>query len=301
MTNSNRLRGNCIGIAGGMLLSTDALFIRLMHIDDAWLIVMMRGLLMWSAFSLTYAFVPRWRPMLGNPWPTRQTLWATVFFAVASVTFVNALTHGEVAPVLLIISSTPFISAFFAHVFLSEKADRVMLASSALGMCGVAVVVGGASQSGALIARYFAMATAVSMALAFLCSSRVSGGAAGLPSLGALVASLVVMGSQHVPWQLAPTLLMQHRGLWILIEGALVMPLSLGLLALSARYVSAASTGLFLLLETALAPLWIWIAFDENPGIQVMVGGLITVSAVFVYFIYSDRRFNLRAASSSQT
>jgi drug/metabolite transporter (DMT)-like permease len=290
MTTSNRLRGNAIGVAGGMLLSTDALFIRLMHIDDAWTIVMIRGLLMWSTFLLTYVCVPQWRSVIGKPWPTRQNLVAALFFAAASTTFVNALAHGAVATVLVIISSTPFISAFFARIFFCENVDRAMLMAAMLGMLGVAVVMGGAPHGGELKANYFALATAVSMALAFLCSSRVEGGTVGLPSLGALIASLFVVVCQRASLHNLPILQIQNGGVWILIEGAIVMPVALGLLALSTRYVAAANTGLFLLLETALAPFWIWIVFNESPGTWVVFGGLLTISAVLIHFFHTSQR-----------
>lgn len=297
MTSSNKLRGNCIGIAGGILISTDSLLIRLMRIDDPWLIVALRGLLMWSMFFLIYLLVPRWRPIIGQPWPTRRNLAATFFFAVASITFINALARGAVATVLVIISSTPFISALLARLLFSERVDRVMLVAASIGICGVAVVMADAPYGGSMKANYFAIATAVAMALAFLCSSRVEGGTVGLPSLGAIIASLFVICTQLTPLDKIPSLLAPAGGVWILIEGAIVMPLSLGLLALSTRYVAASNSGLFLLLETALAPFWIWTMFGEKPGPQVIIGGMIIIGAVLFHFIYTNRRAPLSAAS----
>lgn len=297
MTNSNTLRGSGIGIAGGLLLSLDALLIRLMRIDDAWAIVTLRGLLMWLAFVLVYALVPRWRPVIGKPWPTRSNLAATVFFAIASVTFVSALAHGAVATVLVIISATPFVSALLGRLLFAERLDRAVLMAAAIALCGVAVAMSGASAGGSMYANYFAMATAVAMALAFLCSARVEGGTVGLPSLGAVVAALLVVGLRLTALDDMPALLAPTHGVWTLIEGALVMPLALGLLALSTRYVAASNTGLFLLLETALAPLWIWTRFGEQPGAQVMLGGAIIIAAVLFHAVYTSRRAPLPAAA----
>lgn len=297
MTNSNNFRGSCIGIAGGLLLSIDPLLIRLMRIDDAWVIVILRGLLMWSMFLLIYVLVPRWRPIIGKPWPTRRNLAATVLFAIASITFINALAHGAVATVLVIISSTPFISALLARALFSEMLDRAMLVAATIGLCGVAVVMADAPYGGSTKANYFAIATAVSMALAFLCSSRVEGGTVGLPSLGAVVASLLVICLQLTSLDDIPKLLAPTYGVWTLVEGAIIMPLSLGLLALSTRYIAASNTGLFLLLESALAPFWIWSMFDEKPGAQVMLGGAIIIGAVLFHFVYTNRRPPRPAAS----
>lgn len=299
MTNSNTMRGSAIGIAGGLLLSLDALLIRLMHIADAWVIVILRGLLMWLAFALVYALVPRWRAVIGKPWPTRSNLVATVFFAIASVTFVSALAHGAVATVLVIISSTPFVSALLARLLFAERLDRAVLMAAAIALCGVAVTISGAPSGGSMYANYFAMATSVAMAMAFLCSARVEGGTLGLPSLGGVVAALLVAGLQLTPLDNIPALLAPTHGVWTLIEGALVMPLALGLLALSTRYVAASNTGLFLLLETALAPLWIWSRFGEPPGAQVMLGGAIIIAAVLFHSVYASRRTALPAVATT--
>ncbi|MBC8748681.1 drug/metabolite transporter (DMT)-like permease [Paraburkholderia sp. WC7.3d] len=293
---SSKLYGTSLGIAGGVLLSTDALLIRLMHLEDAWEIVVMRGLLMWTAFVMIYYLVPRWRPWIGKPWVTRQNVWPTFFFAIASTTFVNAIAHGEVASVLVIISSTPFLSALLGRAFFSEPIDRAMLATATLAMSGVALVIDVGPRGGAFAANCFALATAVSMALAFLCSSRVEGGSVGLPSLGALVASLLVIVSQPALASKIPVLLISERAIWMLFEGAFVMPLSLGLLTLSARFIPPANTELFLLLETALAPLWIWIAFNERPALQVVAGGAVTVSAVLIHVVQVRQRSYLRVA-----
>jgi drug/metabolite transporter (DMT)-like permease len=294
---SSKLYGTSLGIAGGVLLSTDALLIRLMHIEDAWEIVVIRGLLMWATFLAVYCLAPRWRPLIGKPWLTRQNVWPTFFFAIASTTFVNAIAHGEVASVLVIISSTPFLSALLGRAFFSESIDRTMLATASLAMTGVALVIDDAPRGGAFVANCFALTTAVSMALAFLCSSRVDGGSVGLPSLGALVASLFVIVNQHALASKIPVLLISERAIWILLEGAFVMPLSLGLLTLSGRFIPPANAGLFLLLETALAPFWIWIVFNERPALQVIAGGAVTVSAVLIYVVQVKQRSDLSVAS----
>ncbi|GBU13276.1 hypothetical protein AwEntero_18770 [Enterobacterales bacterium] len=48
MSKSTPVNGNLIGILGGIILSTDSVFIRLMSIDNSWMIVMLRGLFMWG-------------------------------------------------------------------------------------------------------------------------------------------------------------------------------------------------------------------------------------------------------------
>jgi drug/metabolite transporter (DMT)-like permease len=263
--------------------------------------------LMWSTFGLVYVFVPRWRATIGTPLPTRENWPAVLCFALASTSFVNALVRGQVATVLVIISSTPFIAAVAGRCCFRERIGRAMWLAALAGISGVAVATGGAVRGQQMTVNLWAIATAVSMASALLCSSRIRGGTCGLPSLGAAVASLIVLASGEASWpeiNLSPSLTpsltpmaLDLRKLWMAFEGGIVMPAALGLLTLSTRYVPASNAGLFLLLETALAPLWIWSVFGEQPAPHAIAGGLLIVGAVLVHFLYTHRESQRRAMS----
>ncbi|CAB3791699.1 DMT family transporter [Pararobbsia alpina] len=296
----NNMKGSLLGIAGGLIISLDALLIRLMQIDNAWMLAALRGGLMWIGLLAVYCCVPRMRGMLGKPWPTRGSMWSIVCYAVSAVTFVQALLNGPVAMVLVIISSTPFMTALFAWLLFGERAHPSMLIAAAFGMLGVIIVVLGEPQGTSRVSDYYALATALSMALALVFSARVEGGTVGLPSLGGIVASLCI-------WLLAPsslaglhTLDLWHSGIWLFVEGAVVIPLSMGLISLSTRFVAASSAGLFLLLETALGPLWIWAAFGEAPSAAAALGGTIIIGAVIGHFIYDTRRRSNAAAGATE-
>ncbi|MTD39652.1 EamA family transporter [Erwinia sp. CPCC 100877] len=281
--------GNLIGIAGGLLLSADSLFIRMMGIDNSWAIVLLRGLFMWAVCLLVWLM---WRPAratLGAPRVTRDNLLSVLFFCLASAGFVNALNRGNVATVLVIISATPFISALLSRMIFGARMDRGLLTAALFGMVGVAIVMSGRGGHESGLANLFALGTAASMALAFIYSSRVQGGTLALPSVGGLLAALLVGVFAGVPVQQTLTQMNGAQWGWALAEGALVMPLAMGLITLSTRYVSPANAGLFLLLETALAPLWIWLVLGQAPTGHALIGGVIIVGAVLVNSLRSRR------------
>ena len=39
---------------------------------------------------------------------------------------------------------------------------------------------------------------------------------------------------------------------------------------------------LLTLIEFTLGPLWVWLVFDERPGLMALLGGLLVLGAVFV-------------------
>ena len=280
MSKTSAVNGNLIGIMGGIILSTDSVFIRLMAVYNSWLIVVLRGLLMWAVVFTVWLLVPKSRSVLGVPWITRQNLLSVLFFCASSACFVNALNRGNIATVLVIISSTPFVSAIISRIFFAVKIDRSLMIAALVGMVGVVIVMAGRQSGVDASANYFALATAICMALAFIFASKVENGTLALPSLGGILASIVVpifAGAGLLP---AISALQPQQWLWLTIEGALIIPVAMGLISLSTRYVAPANAGLFLLLETALAPLWIYLFLHEAPTINAVIGGCIIIIAV---------------------
>ncbi|WP_336798122.1 DMT family transporter [Erwinia aphidicola] len=294
MKNGFALNGNMIGLLGGLILSTDSVFIRMMGIENSWLIVALRGICMWGICLLIWTFWRQSRSTIGTPWLTKDNILSTLFFCIASACFVNALNRGNVATVLVIISSTPFISALISRLLFKVAIDRSVMLASLAGIAGVAIVMSGRGLSGDGVANLYALATAVSMALAFIFTSRVSGGSAGLPSLGAMLASLIIMlwPDANMVDSLKVLSLAQYG--WVIAEGALIMPLAMGLITLSTRFVSPANAGLFLLLETALAPLWMYLFLGEVPTIHAVIGGAIIIIAVISQSLYARRQVALQ-------
>ncbi|CAK9884195.1 MAG: hypothetical protein XXXJIFNMEKO3_00576 [Candidatus Erwinia impunctatus] len=290
MKASQPMNGNLLGILGGIIISTDSIFIRMMQIENSWTIIALRGFFMWGACLLVWLLWRSSRSVLGVPWINKSNLLPAVLFCLSSACFINALNRGNVATVLVIIASTPFISALILRIFFHTRVERSVMLAALAGMAGVVIVMSGKEVNDNMLANVFALATAVTMALAFIFTSKVAGGSVGLPSLGGLLASLVVLlfaGGEV--WQEASHLTTEQYG-WVITEGILIMPLAMGLIALSTRYVSAANAGLFLLLETALAPLWIALFLNEMPSPQAVTGGVIIIAAVVAQSLYARQR-----------
>jgi drug/metabolite transporter (DMT)-like permease len=46
-----------------------------------------------------------------------------------------------------------------------------------------------------------------------------------------------------------------------------------------AKFLPSAEAGLISLLDVVLGPIWVFIAFGENPGLATILGGLIVLAA----------------------
>ncbi len=80
-----------------------------------------------------------------------------------------------------------------------------------------------------------------------------------------------------------------RQSIWMLINGMIIMPLSYSLLALGPRYITAAEVALFLLMETALAPIWVWLAVGEVVPMPTLVGGAIILTTLLAHSIFKLR------------
>ena len=58
----------------------------------------------------------------------------------------------------------------------------------------------------------------------------------------------------------------------------------------ASRHLVAAELTLFMLLEFALGPVWVWIFINEVPTEWTIIGGVIVISAVILRALFELRR-----------
>ncbi len=69
---------------------------------------------------------------------------------------------------------------------------------------------------------------------------------------------------------------------YLVLNGAFVLPIAMGLITYGPKLISAPEVSLILLLETVLGPLWVWLALGEEPPGQTFAGGGLVVAAILV-------------------
>ena len=74
------------------------------------------------------------------------------------------------------------------------------------------------------------------------------------------------------------------------LNGAIILPVAIGLLSIGPRYLPAAEVSMFTVLEVILAPLLVWFVLGENPGSKSLIGGAIIVSAIFLHALWRLRK-----------
>ena len=85
---------------------------------------------------------------------------------------------------------------------------------------------------------------------------------------------------------------------WIILDGFVIMPLSFFCLASGPRYLSAPEVAMFYLLETVLAPVWVWMIFAEVPSRRSMIGGTILIVSLIAHSVWQIHQGRRRRAAA---
>ncbi|MCA1489974.1 DMT family transporter [Sinorhizobium alkalisoli] len=266
-------RGLAITGLGGLALSFDIPLIRSAN-GEVWSLLALRSLSTFAVAILAWFVINR---VLRRPTaliPGKAGLMAGLFYGINSFTFLLAVFNTSTANVVFILAFTSMFAAILSWIFLKERPSRATLLTMAFMLLGVGVIVADGLESGHFFGDAMAACSAFLLASA-ITVSRASG----------RDMALVPLTTAIFP-ALAALLLLPSDGFsiaepgYILVNGLVVIPLAFFCLATGPRYLSAPEVGMFYLLETVLAPIWVWIIFSETPTAQTLLGGAILILAL---------------------
>lgn len=283
------LYGIFLAMAGALFLTPDALFMRLSGMDG-FQMVAWRGMLMGSVMVLGWAILSRDRRgdirQLGTG-PGMAIICCQLF---NSTFFCLGIASAPAAVVLIGVAAVPVFSALLSRVILAEPTQAATWAAMAAVMVGIAIAVSGGDGGDvtlnlrALVGAGFGLAVALVLALNFtilrarpgLPIMLVIGVGAWLAGLTGLAITGVEAMTDGKPWAMVVT-------------GAVILPVSFFTLSYASRHTQAANVSLLMLLETVLAPIWVWIGVGERPTVNMAIGGAVVVGSLAVYLIVTGR------------
>lgn len=281
---SPHARGVFITFLGGLALSFDIPVVRLAE-GGAWSILAVRSictvivtLVLWSALRL----IAGKAPVLV---PGRAGVIVSIFYSFSSIAFILSVFNTTTANVAFILAFNPMFAALLSWIFLRERPRMATFVAMAAMTAGVLLIVGSGLKSGHLFGDSCAALSAFSIACA-LTYSRAAKQDFGFTPMVATILPAVVGGF----------LATQTGGFhivspgWIIFNGLFLTPFAFWALATGPRFLSAAETGMFYLLETVLAPVWVWLIFADRPPVPTLIGGAIILGALIWHSTHTMRR-----------
>ena len=196
--------------------------------------------------------------------------------AVASGSFIVALNHANVANVLFMQAVAPVLAALLAWIALRESVTGRTALAMGVALLGVGLMVGGAGSGGAVgVGASFVMTLAFAVAIVITRHKRE------ISMAPAICFSQLLVFLAFAPLADAASVTRHDLSLLVLL-GVGQMGLGLAFLTVGARLIPAAEAALITLLEVVLGPLWVWLAYGEEPGAATLVGGAVVVGAVIL-------------------
>ena len=264
------IAGSCV------LVSVNGLVIRSFDSVSDWQIIFYRQAFFIAGMLLV--LILQFRSRL--PGMFRQVGWAGIGGAIslglANPTFIMALSHTTVASALFTISAAPLITAVLARIFLKEYISRPTMVAIIVAIVGISIMVSDGLLSGSIFGNLLALLCSFFFST-FVIFLRVGKDRNMLPAsvMGAIIGGLIGLVGSGFDFRVSlPDLSLFF--LW----GAVIATIVHYFFTLGSRYITGAEIMLITLIEFTLGPIWVWLAFGEQPTRLALIGGIIVLSAV---------------------
>lgn len=275
-------KGLVLTTIGGLALSFDVPLVRLGH-GEMWSTICLRSIVTFTIGLVLWVVLRSIRSRLPLV-PGRAGLLAGCCYGLSTVTFLSAIFHTATANVVFIVAFTPMFAALLGWIFLRHRPSAATMVTMLAMVGGVALIVSGGLATGHVLGDVLAALTALLLAAAITIgqATRIEMG------LVPLLATILPFGIAFL--SLPSEGLQIEAPLWVIFDGGVMIPLAFWCLATGPRYLSGPEVGMFYLLETILAPVWMWIIFREVPTPQTLLGGAVLILALVGYSLFQMRR-----------
>jgi drug/metabolite transporter (DMT)-like permease len=270
------------------------LFTRVIQLDN-WTMLAWRGI--FGALGLIAVMVALrqrhvWQSLRNMGWMG----WLYVVQSAAGMAFyLTALRHTSVANVAVIYATAPFLAAGLGWLVMRERPTTSSIVASGVGLCGVALMVG-FGKPGGWLGDLLALGMTWSMATTMVVARHYR----DIPiMLTACISSLL---SGLLSWPFGTPLAVTGHDLMLLaLFGIVNFAIGLPLFTYGARLLPPIETALIGAVDAPLAPLWVWLAFDETPGVTTIIGGTLVFVAVAVHLIVGESSAFKKATVAAET
>ncbi|MCP4953076.1 MAG: DMT family transporter [Proteobacteria bacterium] len=211
--------------------------------------------------------------VIGVGWPG---LMAGAMLAGAGITFLQSMTHTTVANTLFVLGGIPFVTAGLAWIFLKEKPGRPTLVTMIIAFFGIVIMIGEGFTIGSVYGNLMALMTTLFFSI-YAVIVRFNRQVDMLPAI--LISTVLIMAMTGLTQR--GELPISKNDLWLcLLWGGVMSGFTSASFIVASRHIVAAELTIFMLLEFALGPVWVWLFVNEIPSKWTLAGGALVIVAV---------------------
>jgi drug/metabolite transporter (DMT)-like permease len=285
MTLSDHQKGLLLTFVAVLILSPDALLVRLIRCD-IWTLLFWRCLLTATMMSLFLLVRYRGRFFHSFYATGRTGVLSALIITFGSLLFINSLKQTTAANTLIILAATPIVSSLFSWLFLREAIPRRTKIAIFTCFGGILLIFSGSLGRGLLIGDLLALGATImwgSNIVVIRSGKDVNMIPANVLGNLIVVVAVLLLGAQ-------PLAVTTGEAELLLLLGGIILPISFAMITLSPRYLQAPEVSLILLIETILGPIWVWLALGEVPHTKTLIAGALILGTLLIHTSFSLRK-----------
>ncbi len=281
---TNNAKGLALTSLGVLIMSLESLFIKFTTISS-FLFSFYIGIFIFIATSSTLFF--KKKEYIKNALKTSFPILiiCATLMGVSNIFFITAVKTTTVANVVIIFSTSALFSAFFAYLFYREKMTKNIIYASFFMFLGLFIIFNDKLEIGNLLGNLYALLCTALFSISFVLLSRYK------QMDRVVLTAYSGISLSVIAFFFCDNLSIDFKTLGIvMIMGLLISPISRVLLGNGAKYISASEVSLLMIIETIMAPIWVWIFLDEVPSSYTFIGGSIIVVTLIVNSLYTLKK-----------
>ena len=194
-----------------------------------------------------------------------------------------------VANVVIIFGTSALFSSFFAYLLYKDKIQKNIIYASFFMFLGLFIIFNESLGIGDMRGNIYALLCTSTFSLAFVLLSKHK------KINRVVVTALTGLFLALVTFFLSDSLEVDLKTLGIIaIMGLLITPISRVLIGTGTKYISASEVSLLMIIETIMAPVWVWLFLKEIPSSNTFFGGSIILLTLIANSIYNLRKKKIK-------
>ena len=281
---TNNAKGLALTSLGVFIMSLESLFIKFTTISP-FLFSFYIGIFMFISMISTFIF--KEKAVLKKALTTNLPMMivCAILMGTSNIFFITAVKTTTVANVVIIFSTAALFSALFAYLFYREKITKNIIVASFFMFVGLFIIFNDKLEIGSIEGNIYALLCTAFFATSYVILSRYKDmDRFILTAFSGLALSMIA-------FFFCDDLSIDFKTLAVvMIMGLLISPISRVFLGNGAKYISASEVSLLMIIETIMAPIWVWIFLNEVPSSYTFIGGSIIVATLIVNSLYTLKK-----------
>ena len=281
---TNNAKGLALTSLGVFIMSLESLFIKFTTISP-FLFSFYIGIFMFISMISTFIF--KEKAVLKKALNTNllMLIVCAILMGTSNIFFITAVKTTTVANVVIIFSTAALFSALFAYLFYREKITKNIIVASFFMFVGLFIIFNDKLEIGSIEGNIYALLCTAFFATSYVILSRYKDmDRFILTAFSGLALSMIA-------FFFCDDLAIDFKTLAVvMIMGLLISPISRVFLGNGAKYISASEVSLLMIIETIMAPVWVWIFLNEVPSSYTFIGGSVIIGTLIVNSLYTLKK-----------